>query len=345
MQDKTKWGVKEVAAHTHLSKKTIYNLVFTKKIPFERVSERKVVFCKEDIDRWLDQRIEKTLEVKRKKQEEFGQQEISKSGSLVSILGDSEEKTFAEFKTSGESDGIANSKKRIDRQPAFKRRTFQNFFVIAVLFGMGWLGRTLFEGQKGISSAFPEIKKKEIVDIKSLLENSNIGDIQINDSELERDKVNIKLNNISGMVLESEVNSSPVQSLLVNILKNQQGDLAARSKAIDILEPHLKNDDVREALIKTIENDSNPSIRMKAASVLGKTAKMKDVKGALLKILKEDGNEAVRFKALEILEGIVDSEIIGVLKSLNRNEKDESIRHRSDLILKRYDIEKNFNKG
>ena len=46
-------NVKQLAEYTQLSSRTIYNLVYQKKVPFKRISQKKVVFYKEEIDEWL----------------------------------------------------------------------------------------------------------------------------------------------------------------------------------------------------------------------------------------------------------------------------------------------------
>ena len=60
--------VKELAAYANLSHQTIYNLVCQNKIPFRRVSEKKVQFEKDEIDVWLKKRdLEKVLYIKERK--------------------------------------------------------------------------------------------------------------------------------------------------------------------------------------------------------------------------------------------------------------------------------------
>lgn len=51
--------VKEVSEYTGLSQQTIYNLVSTKKIPFKRLSARKVLFEEKKIARWMKKREKK----------------------------------------------------------------------------------------------------------------------------------------------------------------------------------------------------------------------------------------------------------------------------------------------
>jgi predicted DNA-binding transcriptional regulator AlpA len=51
-----KMTVKDLSSFAELAPKTIYNLVYSNQIPFERISEKRVVFDEDKIREWLDQR-------------------------------------------------------------------------------------------------------------------------------------------------------------------------------------------------------------------------------------------------------------------------------------------------
>lgn len=320
-------GVKEVALYINLSVKTVYNLVYSNKIPFERLSRKKVVFYKEDIDAWLEKRKEGTQEVEWENREKREKRIALK---LEPEFPTGDEKAAEPEKTA--KDRKVQSPQTESSKPFFRRLVLSNFIVLACFLIIVWLGRKAFfgrpQGQTPAEGKSPHIT--DTIDIDTLLSKAEIGDIQIEPAGLDKNLVDI------GVRLKNKASSAPIQSLLVGILKNQHGDYATRSKAIDILGPYLANDEIRNALISTIESDSNPVIRMKAASVLEKIAKMKDVKRALLKILQEDDNESIRFRALEILESTVDAEIINVIRNVRTEEKSEIIKRRADLVLKKY---------
>jgi excisionase family DNA binding protein len=51
--------VVEVAKYLKVSKMLLYELIQKKQIPFTRVSERRVVIRKRDLDEWMDKRCYK----------------------------------------------------------------------------------------------------------------------------------------------------------------------------------------------------------------------------------------------------------------------------------------------
>jgi len=309
--------VKEVASYTNLSPKTIYNLVYSKEIPFKRISEKKVMFYKDAIDKWLKKR--KTEEKLRTKKPERIKYQYQKS-----------------------------QEKKNEKKESIIRSMFLNLrykylsysVIFFLLFSLGWLGSFIYYKTKISSSNFLYIAQNasgnESFDIESLIDQAQLGDLHINQSFLEKDKVKIKLDYISNIEVKGDVKSSPIKPLLVYTLKGEKGSYATKSKAIDIIKPFVDDRKIRKALIHVMKNDKSPALRMKAATVLTKVAKIEEVKEAILDRLKNDKNEAVRFKALEIVEKIVDEQIIVALISIKEKDKSYIIRNRAELILKKH---------
>lgn len=285
---KKSMNVKEVASYAHLSTKTVYNLVYSKKIPFQRISEKKVIFHKDLIDKWLHNR----------KIEQNWKSEARKS------------------------------KTRKDKNVFTRFRLNYLMYVIGLIlvFSLGWMGNFLTQNRP----------RNESFDVKSLIDEAKLGDLQINQSFLEKDKIKIKLDYMSNIEFKGDIESAPIKPLLVYTLEKGNGDYATKSKTIDIIKPFVDDSEIYKALIHVMKNDESPALRMKAATVLTKVARMEDVKEAILDRLKNDDNEAVRFKALEIVETIVDEQILVALENLKEREKSDLIRNRAELILKKH---------
>jgi len=310
--------VKEVASYTNLSPKTIYNLVYSKQIPFKRISEKKVIFFKDDINGWL----------RRRKKEKF-KKEVRNSKRLK------DEHKKIKIKTNEEKATIIKT-----LFASFHHNNKLYFIVSFLIFSLGWMGNYLYYKAKNYSSNFYIATKKsdsESFDIESLIEQAKLSDLQINCSFLEKDKIDIKLDYISNIELKGNVKSTHIKPLLVYALKNGKGDYATKSKTIDIIKPFVDDKKIRKALIHMIKNDENPALRMKAVTVLTKVAKTEEVKEAILDRLKNDKNEVVRFKALEIVEKIVDEQIITALENIKEKDKSSIIRNRAELVLKKHD--------
>lgn len=314
--------VKKVASYTNLSPKTIYNLVYSKKIPFKRISEKKVVFYKNAIDKWLHKRkIEQKLSAgarrSKRLKDEYQKNQIKKYGEKGHII------------------------KNLFINLHYNRYNYLIYFIaIILILSIGWMGSFIYYKAKIYSSNLlyspPNTFGSESFDIDSLIEQAQPRDLHINQSFLEKDKVKIKLDYISTIEFKGNIKSPNIKPLLVSTLKNGKGNYATKSKTIDIIKPFVDDRKIRNAIIHVMKNDKNPALRMKAATVLTKVAKIEEVKEAILDRLKNDKNEAVRFKALEIVEKIVDEQIIAALKNIKEKDKSDIIRNRAELILKKH---------
>jgi excisionase family DNA binding protein len=304
-------NIKEVSEYTHLAPQTIYNLIHTKKIPFRRVSPKKVIFDKREIDKWIEERG-----VSKKSEEE--QRELEN--------------------VTRRYDGIKRGRKRKKVKRLFVK--LKHAYIILpiislMMLAIGWMGRIIYENEY-IKSLKSEISDIDYLNIESLIENAKIGNLKMSESLLEDNQVKIKLDYINDVELEGNVNSDYIRPLLIYTLKNRDESYAIRSKTIDIVKPLIYEQEIRTTLIQVLEHDKNAAIRMKAATVLAKVAEDREVKKAILDRIKNDNNVGVRFKALEILEKIVDKEIILAIEKAKAHEKSEIIKRRQELILNKY---------
>jgi len=303
MERDVNMNVKEVAEYAHLSRQTIYNLVNTKKIPFSRISEKKVVFHKNEIDDWLnnkEKKKNKTYSQKRKK-------ELQKTHIARHFI-----------------------------KTAQTSKLIYVYILIPVLFiVIGWAGSFYYFKSK-VFSFNPNNSSSESIDLHSLIKDGKLGRIEISNPSLDSDKVQIYLDQISDIEIQGEANSSPVKPLLIQTLKSPSEGYALKSKTIDVVKPFTDDPKIREALIYVVKNEIDPVIRMKALTVLARVAKVEEVKDMLLDRLINDDNIGIRFKSIEIIEKIVDDEIVAHFKQLIKEEQNDVIKAKVETIYKKY---------
>lgn len=310
------WAVKRVATYANLSEKTIYNLVYSKKIPFHRISEKKVVFYKKEIDEWLKDR---------KKQKKL------RSALKKRMLCKEDRKDFLSNREEKKRWEISYLLTR------FPKKYLTFFITIIFCFFMGWVGSSIFYGSRSARKEYLFGPLEKATNLESLIHRAQIGGIHINQSLLEKDKVDIKIDYISNIEAKGEIKSPITLSFLINILRAEQENYAVTSKVIDILKPRLLDDpEIREALIEKIYTDNNPVIRMKVVTTLSEQAKIRETKEALIKVLRNDENEAVRFRALCSLEEVMDEKIISELTNIKKEEGSKNIRTRIESILRKH---------
>jgi excisionase family DNA binding protein len=300
-----RFSVKELAAYAHLSRQTIYNLVSTKRIPYSRISEKKVVFDKDEIDDWLRKRGDK-------KREDRGPR-INASVPQVAYF-----KEQTEYKTQA--------------RPPRARPPFAPILIVSFLIALGWGGGFFYYRSKIHSIDISDSRQNQI-DLASLIREGKIGSIDVRAGAPGREGVQVRLDQITEIEVQGSVMSSSLCPVLIQTLKTEREDYALKSKLMDILGAYVNDPKIRKAMIHVVKNDTDPSLRMKALTVLAKLAWSEDVKEALLDRLKNDETPGIRFKSLEIIETILNEEIIAILKSIEKQEKDEIIKNRVEAIL------------
>jgi hypothetical protein len=140
------------------------------------------------------------------------------------------------------------------------------------------------------------------------------------------------------------VGDASIRALLLKATRDAN-DPVLRASTVTILgmqtDPDMAND-VRDALVFTVLNDQNDSVRLKAIEGLRNFAKQPDVRNALSDVLLADANPNMRNQAIDLLmQGLdsstqptVDPRVIGVLQELmSREGKDTYVRQRSQQVL------------
>jgi excisionase family DNA binding protein len=312
----TEMDVKTTSDYTRLSLRTIYNLVSTGRIPFKRISAKKVVFVKEEIDEWLSTRVDG--------------RRTRRSAEKEATIALPEESAVA-----------CSHEVAAPNRTAWKRFPLLSFGMIAVtLLLLGWGGGYLFFKSKarGSSISNPKPLNSQIsVDMGTLLAHAKIDSLDLGQVSDESDHVQVKLDYLSQIVnLEGAISSPQIKPFLVNTLKSTEDSYAIKSKTLDALKSHFLDPEVKDALIHAMTHDTNPLIRMKAMTVLANIASSEDVNKALVDRLKNDETTGIRFRALELIEDSMGKEILNVLKSLKEKDENSLITKRINLIFRKY---------
>ncbi len=329
-------NVKEVASYTKLSVGTVYNLVSQKKIPFQRISEKKVSFEKDEIDRWLAERHQGSGENEIINPHDIPQimeilPETSKDGDAITqtVADDKKDRPagIQEIILAGRSAGAR-----------WLKPALATGLLLAVFF-VGWIGSRHFYGVNPSvrpGSASGMIQDVSYRDVESLLANAEISDLQITQAAPDSEEVRIKLDESRKIEMKGEAGSRSIMPFLLKALDKGTEDYATRSKTIDVIKPYIEDVKVRQSLLRVMKEDKNPAIRMKALTVLSKAARTGEVKDAILDRLMNDEDEAVRFKSVEILEEIVDAQIASTLLRIKNADKSELVRKRAETVYKNH---------
>jgi excisionase family DNA binding protein len=331
MEDKM--NVKEVASYTGLSIGTVYNLVSQKKIPFQRISEKKVVFDRTEIDVWLTERRQGSLEneIVKSINTSAGREEPA---GIDPRLPDIQMPVGTEIRTPYDPlNRIGDRKTR-----SFWKKSAYAAAILAV-FALGWMGAKRFYIKSAATS--PDSGWiKTVADgnqpANAVAGSPEIKDLQIIPAEPDSDEVRIKLDRSQRIELRGEAGSESIMPFLLKALNTGTEDYATRSKTIDVIKPYVEDSKVRQTLLGVMKTDKNPAIRMKALSVLSKVARTAEVKDAILDRLINDEDEAIRFKSLEILEDIVDAQIASALMKIKNADRSEMVRKRAETIYRNH---------
>ena len=308
--------VKETAAYTNFAPQTIYNLVSTQKIPFKRISPKKVLFDKGEIDKWLFER-------NKEQQPEGKEKSLAEKDALI-------------------SERILKSRKKANFLQLFRPRGQKKLTYVVpmtLMFLVGWAACFYFyQLKRGSENPSPEIvarKLSENLKLDLLKDDTEIRDINVVPTSLDMNEVQIKLGHLSNVEFKGEAHSDLIMPFLLYVLKSEKENYATKSKTIDVVKPYVDDEKIRTVLIQLMKNDKNPSIRMKSLAILSKVAQSDEVKEAILDRLIHDGDETLRFRALEALESIVDAKILSALLQVKREDGSEIVRNRAELICRK----------
>jgi hypothetical protein len=92
--------------------------------------------------------------------------------------------------------------------------------------------------------------------------------------------------------------------------------------------------EVRDALLNSVEHDSNAGVRIKALEGLKPLAGDPAVRKTLAQVLLSDENAAVRMQVVDLLVAHRDDTVVGVLQGLVQREDNTSVRLKLEKALK-----------
>jgi HEAT repeat protein/putative zinc finger protein len=146
-------------------------------------------------------------------------------------------------------------------------------------------------------------------------------------------QISIKYNTISTQEAQGSLNDQRIQQLLLYAARNNNSGL--RVDSVDLLAQNPADTKVREALIYTLQNDTNPGVRLKSLDALGNYVKADtNVRDAVLRALLNDTNSGVRIEALRLIEPVkADGSVRGVLMALAAKDQSTYIKSQARTLL------------
>jgi len=208
--------------------------------------------------------------------------------------------------------------------------------VAVILFLVGFFSRNLIISSNGdTDSAFlKQINySAERNDNLQEVENSPYLYSDVKFRDLDGQNIALSFNVTSHLELTRKKDDPLVKEVLTQSLLNQESignRLNALSYAKEIIDPKIK-----EALIFTMENDPNFSVRMKAMTGLAGYPNDREIQSAFLKILEKEEQVQMRLMAIDYLtNNQTDEKLLrDAIKELNRPE-DAPVRYKLNQYLK-----------
>ena len=146
-------------------------------------------------------------------------------------------------------------------------------------------------------------------------------------------QVDIKFNTVSAQEYHGTLNDQYVQQLLLYAARNNNSGL--RVDSVGLLAQRSSDQQVRDALIYALQNDTNPGVRLKSLEALGNYVKTDtNVRDAVLRALVNDDNQGLRIEALRLIEPVkADGSVRGVLMALALKDQSTYIKSQARTML------------
>jgi HEAT repeats/Putative zinc-finger len=146
-------------------------------------------------------------------------------------------------------------------------------------------------------------------------------------------QVDIKYNTVSPQEYHGALNDQYVQQLLLYAARNNNSGV--RVDSVGLLAQRSSDQQVRDALIYALQNDTNPGVRLKSIEALGNYVKTDtNVRDAVLRSLLNDDNQGVRIEALRLIEPVkADGSVRGVLMALASKDQSTYIKSQARTML------------
>jgi hypothetical protein len=146
-------------------------------------------------------------------------------------------------------------------------------------------------------------------------------------------QVDIKYNTVATQEYHGSLNDQKVQELLLYAARNNNSGV--RVDSVGLLAQRSSDQQVRDALIYALQNDTNPGVRLKSLEALGNYVKTDtNVRDAVLRALLNDDNQGVRIEALRLVEPVkADGSVRGVLMALAAKDQSTYIKSQARTML------------
>jgi hypothetical protein len=147
------------------------------------------------------------------------------------------------------------------------------------------------------------------------------------------DQVTIKYNTVIPQQTQGSLNNQQIQTLLLYAARNNNSGV--RVDSVGLLAQRSSDQQVRDALIYALQNDTNPGVRLKSLDALGNYVKTDtNVRDAVLRALVNDNNSGLRIEALRLIEPVkADGSVRGVLMALASKDSSQYIKSQARTML------------
>jgi hypothetical protein len=150
------------------------------------------------------------------------------------------------------------------------------------------------------------------------------------------DRVQLVVDEVREHVITGSPDDYGIRQLLLAAVKDPT-DPAIRVDSVDVLK-NSDGDDIRDALLDSVEHDPNAGVRMKALEALGRFSNDTTTRRTLLSVLSHDESPDVRTQAIDLLmppqgDHSLSPQLTDVLENMVRSDPDEYIRMRCRQAL------------
>lgn len=144
--------------------------------------------------------------------------------------------------------------------------------------------------------------------------------------------IQISLDETRQRVVQGSMEDPSIRELLM-VAARDPNDPGIRAESVDMLCSRSQEAAVRDALLHSVEHDTNEAVRLRALAGLKNYASDVQTRQVLSKILLSDSNPGIRSQAIDVLTQEPSAELVGTLQQLLRNEDNDYVRLRTHRVL------------